>query len=265
MTRIARFRTQEGTVLYGVLKNDDLLQPIDGSPFGQWQVTSEVLAVAQVRLLAPASPPNIIGVGLNYRSHAAETGMPVPQAPVLFLKATTAVCGPDDEIVLPRLAPSEVDYECELAIVMGKTAKNVEVDEALDYVLGYTCGNDVTARDCQLRLDVQWARGKSFDSFAPLGPWIETDLDPDQADIRTRLNGKIVQDSSTSDMIFSCRELISHISQCMTLLPGTVIMTGTPGGVGLSRRPQVFLRRGDEVEIEIEGIGRLRNRVVSEQ
>ena len=265
MTRIARFRTEEGSVRYGVLGDDDALQLIDGDPFGEWQVTDEALPIAGVKLLAPVNPPNIIGIGLNYRSHATESGMPPPEHPVLFLKATTSVCGPDDDVVLPRLAPSQVDYEGELAIVIGKLARNVEPDEALDYALGYTCGNDVSARDCQLRLDVQWARGKSFDTFAPLGPWIETDIDPDRLDIRTRLNGKIMQDSNTGDLIFSCRELISYISQCMTLLPGTIIMTGTPGGVGFARRPKVFLGPGDEVEIEIEGIGRLRNRIVSER
>jgi len=264
VTRIARFRTKEGTVRYGVLADDQTLQPMDGDPFGEWQLTDEALPVAEVRLLAPVSPPNIIAVGLNYRAHAAENGLPPPQHPVLFLKATTAVCGPDDDIVLPKMAPDEVDYECELVMVIGKTARNVEPADALDYVLGYTCSNDVSARDCQLRLDAQWARGKSFDTFAPLGPWIETDLDPDQVNIRTRLNGKIMQDSNTSDLIFSCREMVSYISQCMTLLPGTVIMTGTPGGVGFARRPPVYLRPGDEVEIEIEGIGRLRNKVVSE-
>jgi len=264
MARMVRFQTQDGPVCYGLLTDDGIL-PIDGTPFGEWQATDETLPTAQVKLLAPVSPPNIIAVGLNYRSHAAESGMPPPEHPVLFLKATTAVCNPEDDIMLPNLAPSEVDYEGELAIVIGKTARKVEQSEALDYVLGYTCGNDVTARDCQLRLDAQWARGKSFDTFAPLGPWIETEIDPDHVNIRTRLNDKIVQDSNTSDLIFSCRELVSYISHCMTLLPGTVIMTGTPGGVGFARRPPVFLRPGDQVEIEIEGIGRLRNKVVYER
>jgi len=265
MARIARFRTEEGILRYGVLGDDDVLRLLDGDPFGEIKVTDQALSIDQAKLVAPVSPPNIVAIGLNYRSHAAESGVPPPERPVLFLKATTAVCGPGDDIVLPRLAPSEVDYECELAIVIGKRARNVEPDQALDYALGYTCGNDVSARDCQLRLDAQWARGKSFDTFAPLGPWIETEIDPDELDIRTRLNGKIMQDSNTRDLIFSCRELISYISQCMTLLPGTVIMTGTPGGVGFARRPKVFLRPGDEVEIEIEGIGRLHNQVVSEQ
>jgi len=163
------------------------------------------------------------------------------------------------------MAPDEVDYECELAIVMGKAAHNVVEDEALDYVLGYTCSNDVSARDCQLRLDMQWARGKSFDTFAPLGPCIQTEMDPDHARVCTRLNGQVMQDSNTSDLIFSCRKLVSYLSHCMTLLPGTVIMTGTPAGVGFTRKPPVFLRPGDVVEIEIEGIGVLRNRVIAEE
>jgi 2-keto-4-pentenoate hydratase/2-oxohepta-3-ene-1,7-dioic acid hydratase in catechol pathway len=147
---------------------------------------------------------------------------------------------------------------------MGKPAKNVPMADALDYVLGYTCGNDVSARDCQLRLDNQWARGKSFDTFCPLGPWIETEIDPDSAPILSRLNGQVMQQSNTSDMIFDCRRLVGFLSRAMTLLPGTVIMTGTPEGVGFARRPPVFLRPGDTIEIEIEGIGVLTNNVVCE-
>ncbi len=163
--------------------------------------------------------------------------------------------------MLPAAAPDEVDYEAELAVVIGRTARNVGKDEALDYVLGYTCGNDVSARDCQLRHDSQWARGKSFDTFCPLGPVIETQLDPENVRVCTRLNGELMQDGCTSDMIFSVRELVSYCSQQMTLLPGTVLMTGTPDGVGFARRPPVYLRPGDRVEVEIEGIGVLQNPV----
>lgn len=264
MTKIARFLIEDGTARYGVLKNLETFQLIEGDLFGEWNTTDETMPRDQVRPIAPVAPPNLIAIGLNYRSHARESKMPLPERPVLFLKATTAVCGPRDKIVLPKIAPNEVDYECELAIIMGKQARHVGEDEALSYVLGYTCSNDVSARDCQLRLDAQWARGKSFNTFAPLGPWIETDMNPDEAAILTRLNGKIMQESSTSDLIFSCAGLVSFISQCMTLLPGTVIMTGTPGGVGFARKPPVFLRPGDVVEIEIEGIGVLRNEVVAE-
>ena len=264
MTRLARLTTADGAIRHALRKDEATYQLIGGDILGEWRATPETVSASQVRLLAPVEPLNVIAIGLNYRGHARESGMTPPERPLVFLKATTAVCAPDDDIVLPAMAPDEVDYECELAIVMGKSAHNVSVDQALDYVLGYTCANDVSARDCQLRLDSQWARGKSFDTFAPLGPWIETDLDPDRAPIRTRLNGRIMQDSNTSDLIFSCRELISYLSRCMTLLPGTVIMTGTPAGVGFARKPPVFLHPGDVVEIEIEGIGQLRNKVVAE-
>ena len=165
--------------------------------------------------------------------------------------------------MLPDEAPDEVDYEAELVIVIGKKAKNLEIDEVSNHILGYTCGNDVSARDCQLRLDQQWARGKSFDTFCPLGPWIETELpDPDHCRVGSKLNGQIMQDSNTSDLIFGVKELVSYCSKNFTLLPGTVIMTGTPGGVGFARKPPIFLKSGDTIEIEIEGIGILSNKVV---
>ena len=263
MTRIARFRTLDGAVQYGIV-GEDSYQVISGSIFGAWKPTEATVARSSVRLLAPVDPPNVIAIGLNYRAHAEESKMTLPQRPVIFLKATTAVRGPGDDIVLPAVAPNEVDYECELAIVIGRTARNVSEEEALTYVLGYTCSNDVSARDCQIRFDQQWARAKSFDSFAPMGPWIQTDLDPDAAGIRTRLNGTTMQDSNTDDLIFPCRQLIAHVSHSMTLLPGTVIMTGTPSGVGFARKPPVFLRPGDVVEVEIDGIGVLRNPVIAE-
>ena len=265
MAKIARLQLSDGSVRYARYRGDGTFELIEGDVFDEWLPTGQVVSGDQVRLLAPVSPPNIIAIGLNYRRHAQESGMALPERPVIFLKATTAVCGPGDSIVLPKIAPNEVDYECELAIIIGKKARHVSEEEALDYVWGYTCSNDVSARDCQLRLDAQWARAKSFDTFAPLGPWVETEIkDPDNLAIRTILNGQVMQDSNTNDMIFSCRELISFISQCMTLLPGTVIMTGTPSGVGFARKPPVFLRPGDVVEIEIEGIGTLRNQVVAE-
>ena len=264
MARIARFRLEDGTIRHGLLKGENTLQLMAGDPFGEWHALEASVPRTSVRLLPPVDPPNVIAIGLNYRGHARESGMALPERPVIFLKATTAVCGPEDDIVLPRIAPDEVDYECELAIIIGKKARNVSEDEALDYALGYTCSNDVSARDCQIRLDAQWARGKSFDTFAPLGPWIETEIDPDKAPLRTRLNGRVMQDSNTNDLIFPCRTLISYVSRCMTLLPGTVIMTGTPSGVGFARRPPIFLRPGDVVEIEIGGIGVLRNSVAAE-
>ncbi len=263
MSKIARFEYGQAWH-YGIVEDADTLRLIEGDVFGDWSPTDRILALADVRLLAPVDPPNVIAIGLNYRKHAEESGMPIPERPVIFFKVTTAVCGPYDPIILPRMAPDEVDYECELTMVIGKTARHVAQKDALDYVLGYTCGNDVSARDCQMRLDAQWARAKSFDTFAPLGPWIETDLDPDDVRVMTRLNGKVMQDSRTSDLIFSCRELIAYLSANMTLLPGTIIMKGTPSGVGFARTPPVFLRPDDTVEIEIEGIGILENPVTAE-
>ena len=265
MAKIARFRTRDGAVRYGVLEGEDTLRTIDGDPFGEWRVTDARVPLAHVRLLAPVDPPNIIAIGLNYRAHAIESGERLPERPIVFLKATSSLCGPEDAIILPRVAPDEVDFEGELTIVIGRSAHHVPVESALSYALGYTCGNDVSARDCILRLDTQLARGKSFDTFAPLGPWIETDLDPENAPIRTRLNGTVMQESNTSDLIFSCAQLISYLSDNMTLLPGTVIMTGTPSGVGFARKPPVYLRPGDVIEIEVDGIGTLRNTIVAEE
>ena len=258
--KIARACKQDGKVFYGVIEGDRIRR-LKHSPFETIEPAGRPIPLDHVRLLAPVCPPNVIAIGLNYRAHADESGMAYPHAPVIFVKTTNAVCGPGDTIVLPAMAPDEVDYECEICVVIGRQAKNVSMEDALAHVLGYTCGNDVSARDCQLRHDKQWARGKSFDTFCPLGPWIETELDPGRAGIRTILNGTVMQDSNTSDMIFGCRELVSYVSHCMTLHPGTVIMTGTPSGVGFARKPPVFLHPGDVVEIAIDGIGTLRNEV----
>ncbi|MCM8760127.1 MAG: fumarylacetoacetate hydrolase family protein [Candidatus Omnitrophica bacterium] len=214
------------------------------------------------RFLPPVEPPNIIALGLNYRKHARESNMELPSAPVIFLKATTAITGHLSPIILPKEAHNFVDYEAELVIVMGKKAKDIGPEDTSDYILGYTCGNDVTARDCQMKLDRQWARAKSFDTFAPIGPWIETDINPDNLKIQSRVNGVVMQESTTADMIFSVSETVSYLSRQMTLLPGTLIMTGTPSGVGFAKSPPVFLKEGDIVEIEIEGIGILKNPVV---
>ena len=264
MTKLVRIQTPEGAIVHALADDPAAYRPIDGDVFSDWRPTDRTIPREACRLLAPVAPPNILAIGLNYRAHAQESGQALPERPVLFSKATTALLDPEADIVLPRAAPNEVDYECELAIVIGRRARNVSADEALDYVLGYTCANDVSARDVQLRLDFQWVRGKSFDTFCPLGPWIETDMDPDRAPIRTRLNGQVMQESNTSDLIFSCAELIAFLSAGMTLLPGTVIMTGTTSGVGFARKPPVFLQPGDTVEIEVEGIGTLRNGVVAE-
>lgn len=212
-------------------------------------------------------PPNIVAIGLNYRKHAEEQGLTkLPAEPLIFLKATTSVIGPGEAIVLPHSAPSEVDFEAELAVVIGKKARNVSEDDAMGYVLGFTCANDVSARDCQKVRDKQWARGKSFDTFCPLGPVIVTpdEIDGQNAPIRSILNGKVMQESNTADMIFSIRHLISFVSHQFTLLPGTVILTGTPEGVGFARKPPIYLRAGDTIAIEINGIGRLENRVIAD-
>jgi 2-keto-4-pentenoate hydratase/2-oxohepta-3-ene-1,7-dioic acid hydratase in catechol pathway len=262
--KIARFRAPDGQVRIGAMIDERTARPLAGDLFN-WRPTHEK-PVEIAEFLPPVDPPNILAIGLNYRRHAEETNQPLPERPLIFLKATTAVVGHDAPIVLPRSAPAEVDYEAELAVIIGRRAKNVAAGDALEHVLGYTCANDVSARDCQKRIDKQWARGKSFDTFCPLGPWLvaAAGFDPDDRRIRSRLNGQVMQDSTTSDMIFSCRELISYLSHQFTLLPGTVILTGTPEGVGTVRKPPVFLRPGDRIEVEIDGLGLLSNPVVAE-
>lgn len=212
----------------------------------------EVLSLEDVTLLPPCQPSKIVCVGLNYVKHALELKMPLPDEPILFLKPPSAVLAPGGQIVYPS-SSIQVDYEGELAVVIGKRCHNVSAGDAEKYILGYTCFNDVTARDLQ-RKDGQWTRAKSFDTFAPFGPWIGK-IDPSDADIKTRVNGKLVQDSNTSDLIFSVPRLVQFISAVMTLEPGDVIATGTPPGVGQ-------LQKGDLVEVEIEGIGVLKNSVV---
>lgn len=215
-------------------------------------------------LPAPLRPGKIVCVGLNYRDHAEESGQPVPTSPVLFAKLPSSVIGHLDDIVLPRFS-DQVDYEAELAVVIGRRAQKVEVAEALDHVLGYTCLNDVSARDLQFA-DGQWVRAKSLDTFCPIGPHIVTAdeiPDPQALAIRCVVNGEVVQDSSTKEMVFGVAELVSFISQGITLEPGDVIATGTPPGVGFARTPPVFLQPGDRVRVEIDGVGVLENGVVS--
>jgi len=261
--RIARFEDTEGNTRYGIVDDSpsDRVELIEGDIFGEFRRTGRSVRIKM--LLAPVDPPNVLAIGLNYRDHAEETGMAIPKVPLLFLKATTSVIGPDRPIVLPIGACDEVDYEAELAIVIGKHCRNVESSDAQQYILGYTCGNDVSARDCQLRIDKQWARGKSFDTFCPCGPWIVTtdQLDPSDLAIKSILNGQVMQVSRTSQMAFDSADLVSFLSKQFTLLPGTLILTGTPSGVGFSRKPPVFLRSGDEIIVEIEGIGQLCNSV----
>ena len=260
-----RFQDTNGTVCYGELSGEDEVRIMDGPPVGKFKVLRDRRKLNDVKLLAPVEPRDIVAIGLNYRPHADESGFEYPDAPIIFLKAGSSVLAPDEPIVLPHMIPDEVDYEAELAVVIGRTAKNVDEADALKFVMGYTCGNDVTARDAQARLDKQWARAKSCDTFCPLGPCIVTGLDPMELRVQSRLNGKVMQDADTSDLIFSVAKLVSYISHNKTLRPGDVIMTGTPGGVGFARKPPVFLRDGDVIEVEIDGIGVLRNPVIAEK
>lgn len=240
---------------------------IRGNVLGDFEITSNRERIK--RFLPPIEPCNILALGLNYRKHADETKITYPEIPVLFIKATTSVVGHLSPILLPIAGPQEVDYEAELAIIIGKKIKNVPPDEAMDCILGYTCANDVSARDWQMKKQkTQWARGKSFDTFCPLGPCLVTRdeiPDPDRLRIRTILNGNTLQDSNTSDMIFGVATIVSDLSRSMTLLPGTVILTGTPEGVGFTRKPPVYLRNGDRVTIDIESIGQLTNPVKREE
>ncbi|MEX2606516.1 MAG: fumarylacetoacetate hydrolase family protein [Kiritimatiellia bacterium] len=241
---------------------------IEGDMYGDYSLTDEKADI--VKLLAPVQPTGILCIGLNYRQHAAESGMKINDWPVLFTKGINTLQHPDQPIELPvHLKSDEVDYECELAVVIGKPCKNVSREHALDYVLGYTCANDVSARDWQIaRGGGQWCRGKSFDTFSPMGPCLVTPDEipnPNALQIRTLLNGEVVQDSNTEDMIFDIPALIEFLSGSSTLLPGTVILTGTPQGVGMAAKPPRWLKPGDEVVIEIENIGKLTNPVILER
>jgi len=236
---------------YGRLYEDQI-ELINGDPFSEVEPSGVSMNAQKVEWLSPVSPSKIIAVGLNYRDHAAELGMDLPDEPILFLKPPSAVIGQAESIVYPA-ASKQVEFEAELAAVIGKTASRVAVAEAGEYILGYTCANDVTARDLQKK-DGQWARAKGFDTFCPLGPHIETELDPGELSINLSLNGQVKQASSTALMIHKVEEIISFASHVMTLLPGDVILTGTPPGVG----PVAI---GDVVQVDIEGIGSLRNNV----
>lgn len=263
--KIVRFLDKEGHERFGIKaesKTVELLSchPLQGTP----EKTGAFAEIAQ--WLPPLEPRAIIGIGLNYRRHAEESGAKIPEYPVVFFKNPASAQANEAPITLPTILPSnEVDYECELAIVIGRKCKNASRADALQYVLGYTCANDVSARDWQIqRGGSQWCRGKSFDTFCPLGPVLTTaDAIPDPNALRllTRVNGETLQDWSTRDMIFDVPTLIEFLSADSTLLPGTVILTGTPHGVGMGRNPKRFLKSGETVEIEIEGIGTLTNRV----
>lgn len=265
--KIIRFLDDSRNERLGAGYRDGSAELLDGGLF-DGPVPTGRRAVVDA-LLAPVAPANIFCIGLNYREHARETGAGLPRHPVVFMKPTTAVAGPGGAIPLPKCCTRgpEVDFEAELAVVIGRTAKDVAEEHALDYVLGYTAANDISARKWQKHAGGgQWVRGKGFDGFCPLGPALVTAdeiPDPQALGIRTLLNGRVMQESSTADMIFPVARLISFLSQDTTLLPGTLILTGTPPGVGFARKPPLFLADGDQIAIEIEGIGQLKNFVIT--
>jgi 2-keto-4-pentenoate hydratase/2-oxohepta-3-ene-1,7-dioic acid hydratase in catechol pathway len=254
--RIARFSV-EGTPAFGVVDGapgDEQITVVDGHPFGGVELTTLRFPLADVRLLAPVLPSKVVGIGRNYADHAKEMGNEIPDEPVIFLKPSTSVVGPGDPVRYPMLT-RELHHEAELAVVIGRLVREVPIQRAMEAVLGYTCGNDITARDLQ-RGDAQWTRAKGFDGFCPLGPWIETELDAGDVAVECRVNGRLRQSARTSDLLHGIAELVSYVSAVMTLLPGDVILTGTPAGVGP-------LEVGDTVTVDIEGIGELPNRVVA--
>src|SRR5512135_84518 len=251
--RLVRFQVGDRTAS-GILTGDGITE-LDGGFFGPFTTLKTCHARDEVKLLAPCSPGKIVAAGLNYRDHVAEIGLAVPAEPVIFLKPSTTVIGPGDAIRYPRMS-AQVDYEAELGVVIKDRVKEIGPDEAKAHILGYTCANDVTARDLQ-RKDGQWTRAKSFDTFCPVGPWIETELDPGDLLIESFLNGERRQSSRTAQFIFTVHHLVSFISQIMTLLPGDLIITGTPAGIGP-------MTPGDGIEVRIEGIGSLKNIVNAE-
>ena len=249
--RIVRAKHQD-EVFYAILEKD-AVERLNGTPYDGIERDGRKYSVADVQLLAPAEPTKIVCVGKNYKAHADEMKEGQPEEPLLFLKPNTCIVGNGDNVVYPALS-KRVDYEAELGVVIGKKAHAVESGHAAEYIFGYTCLNDVTAREIQ-KGDGQWTRGKGFDTFCPIGPWIETELDAGNTRIRSILNGEVRQDSTTAMMTHSIDKLICYMSACMTLLPGDIIATGTPEGIGP-------MQRGDVIEVEIEGIGTLKNRIV---
>ena len=268
LMRISRYRSASGEIYHTHTAPGGAATRLRGSWAHGWEDTGEA-APAGGTLLAPVEPAAVLCTGLNYRKHAIETGAPIPTYPVLFMKTPSSLQHPGQPIYLPRwMSSHKVDYECELAVVIGRPCKNVKRTEALQYVAGYTCANDVSARDWQKEGGgSQWCRGKTFDTFLPLGPVLVTPEelpDPQALAIRTLVNGEILQESTTADMIFDIATLIEFYSGGTTLQPGTVIITGTPSGVGMARTPARWLQAGDRVTVEIEGIGALENPVEDE-
>ena len=265
--KIVRYINDQDESQFGSLQDDGSINRIEGCIFSNYKETNEKDSVK--KLLTPVKPSTILCIGLNYRRHAEEGGAEIPENPVLFMKMPSTAQNPGDPILLPRKLNSEsVDFECELAVVIGRDCKNISKENALEYVLGYTCANDVSARDWQKNDGGgQWCRGKTFDTFCPLGPSLVTRDEipnPNNLNIKTILNKKVMQDWNTNDMIFDVPTLIEFLSGSTKLAAGTVILTGTPHGVGFARTPPVLLKEGDEISIEIEGIGTLTNPVQDE-
>ena len=265
--KIIRYQDRSGAIHYGAQQPDGTARHIEGDIFGAYTITNEMANIQ--KLLTPIQPTTLLCIGLNYRRHADEGGAPYPAFPVLFFKGLNTVQHPGDPIQIPTALPSQsVDYEAELAVVIGKSCKNVSKAQALEYVLGYTCANDVSERDWQGKCGGQWCRGKTFDTFAPLGPCLVTREDipnPNALRLRCTVSGVVMQDWNTDDMIFDVPTLIEFLSASTTLLPGTVILTGTPHGIGAAQKPPRFLHDGDTVTVEIDGIGALTNPVVDEK
>ncbi|MEO6434974.1 MAG: fumarylacetoacetate hydrolase family protein [Tepidisphaeraceae bacterium] len=265
--RIVRFQSEDGVQIGQLLEDEKTARVLKGDFASGFEPTRFTARVQ--KLLAPVVPTDILCIGLNYREHAAESGSGIPENPVLFIKASNTLNHPGGVIPIPPRS-SMIDYEGELAVVIGKAAKNVSREDALDYIFGYTIANDVSARDWQREKSLgggQFARGKSFDGFCPLGPWIVTKDEipnPNALKLKTILNGQVMQDHTTADMIFDVPTLIESLSSTMTLRPGAVLLTGTPQGVGFARTPPVWMKAGDTVAVEIERIGRLENAVGTE-
>ncbi len=253
--KICRFYDNKSDKRFGIVENKIIIE-IEGTPFDSFTIKDKKHNLDEVKLLAPCVPSKIVAIGLNYKDHAAEMNKKIPDDPMLFLKPSSSVIAHEDNIIYPSHMSSRVDFEGELAVVISKEAKHIKPSSALDYVLGYTCINDVTARDLQAK-DGQFTRAKGFDTFAPLGPWIETRLSPFDLEIKTFLNGDLKQHSNTSNLIFPIPKLISFISNVMTLYPGDIISTGTPSGIAP-------MKPGDRVEVEIQGIGILKNYIVTQ-
>jgi len=250
MIKFVKYKTQEGNEHFGLLNKESNFIEIEGDIFTSYKITDKIINPDEVKILPPVIPSKIIAVGLNYKDHAKELGMKLPEEPIIFIKTPNTVIGHMDQIIYPEMS-KQVDYEAELAIIVKNNIKNIEEDMVEANILGYTCLNDITARDLQKK-DGQWTRAKCFDTFAPIGPFFTKDINPDKVKIKLYLNGELKQDSNTSNFIFKTKKLVSFISKIMTINRGDIITTGTPAGIGP-------VKKGDKVEVEIENIGRLTN------